>query len=60
MPDLPENRLAFAEKVDPDLLQLLARMPKRQQRQVLLLLMVIENLLYEMMRERRLREDLEL
>lgn len=53
------DRLALAEKVDPDLLQLLARMPRRQQRQVLLLLMVIENLLYEMMRERRLREDIE-
>ncbi len=59
MPDFPENRLALAEKVDPDLLQFLARMPRRQQRQVLLLLMVVENLLYEMMRERRLREDLE-
>lgn len=53
------DRLALAEKVDPDLLQLLARMPRRQQRQVLLLLMVIENLLYEMMRERRMREDIE-
>jgi hypothetical protein len=53
------DRLAFAEKVDLDLLQFLARMPRRQQRQVLLLLMVVENLLYEMMRERRLREDLE-
>jgi len=53
------DRLALAEKVDPDLLQMLARMPRRQQRQVLLLLMVIENLLYEMMRERRMREDLE-
>jgi len=53
------DRLTLAEKVDPDLLQMLARMPRRQQRQVLLLLMVIENLLYEMMRERRMREDLE-
>ena len=53
------DRLALAEKVDPDLLQLVARMPRRQQRQVLLLLMVIENLLYEMMRERRLLEDVE-
>lgn len=59
MPDATENRLALAEKVDPDLLQLLARLPRRQQRQVLLLLMVVENLLYEMIRERRLREDLE-
>jgi len=55
----PENRLALAEKVDADLLQFLARLPRRQQRAVLLLLMVVENLLYEMMRERRLREDLE-
>ena len=59
MADFPENRLALAEKVDPDLLEMLARMPRRQQRQVLLLLMVVENLLYEMMRDRRLREDLE-
>ncbi len=59
MADFPENRLSLAEKVDPDLLEMLARMPRRQQRQVLLLLMVVENLLYEMMRERRLREDLE-
>ncbi len=58
MADISE-RLALAEKVDPDLLQMLARMPRRQQRQVLLLLMVIENLLYEMMRERRMREDIE-
>lgn len=56
--EYPENRMALVEKVDPDLLHMLARMPRRQQRQVLLLLMVIENLLYEMMRERRLREDL--
>ena len=55
----PENRLALAEKVDTDLLQFLARMPRRQQRAVLLLLMVVENLLYEMMRERRLREDID-
>jgi len=59
MADLPENRLSLVEKIDPDLLQMLARMPRRQQRQVLLLLMVVENLLYEMLRERRLREDLE-
>ena len=59
MTDGAENRLALAEKVDVDLLQFLARLPRRQQRAVLLLLMVVENLLYEMMRERRLREDLE-
>jgi hypothetical protein len=58
MADFPE-RASLADKVDADLLQFLARMPKRQQRQVLLLLMVVENLLYEMMRERRMREDLE-
>ena len=58
MAELTE-RLALAEKLDPDLLQMLARMPRRQQRQVFLLLMVIENLLYEMIRERRLREDLD-
>jgi hypothetical protein len=59
MADVPEDRQELAEKIDPELLQLLARMPKRQQRQTLLLLMVVENLLYEMMRERRAREDLE-
>jgi len=59
MADFPEDRLALAEKVDPDLLHMLARMPRRQQRQVLLLLMVVENLLYEMQREKRVREDLE-
>ncbi|MGQ9572433.1 MAG: hypothetical protein ACUVV3_04510 [Dehalococcoidia bacterium] len=59
MANTAENRLALAEKVDADLLQFLARLPRRQQRAVLLLLMVVENLLYEMMRERRLREDLE-
>ncbi len=59
MAEVSEDRVALAEKVDADLLQLLARMPRRQQRAVLLLLMVVENLLYEMMRERRLREDLE-
>ena len=59
MADVVENRLALAEKVDADLLQFLARLPRRQQRAVLLLLMVVENLLYEMMRERRLREDIE-
>ncbi len=59
MAELPEDRIALAEKVDPDLLQMLARMPRRQQRQVLLLLMVVENLLYEMLRERRMKEDLE-
>lgn len=60
MTNAPENRLALAEKVDADLLQFLARLPRRQQRAVLLLLMVVENLLYEMMRERRLREDIDL
>ena len=59
MADFPEDRLTLAEKVDPDLLHMLARMPRRQQRQVLLLLMVVENLLYEMQREKRVREDLE-
>ena len=59
MADFPEDRLALAEKVDPDLLHMLAQMPRRQQRQVLLLLMVVENLLYEMQREKRMREDLE-
>jgi hypothetical protein len=59
MADGAENRVALAEKVDADLLQFLARLPRRQQRAVLLLLMVVENLLYEMMRERRLREDIE-
>lgn len=59
MPEFPENRLALAEKIDPELLQMLARMSRRQQRQVMLLLMVVENLLFEMMRERRAREDLE-
>jgi hypothetical protein len=59
MANTAENRLALAEKVDADLLQFLARLPRRQQRAVLLLLMVVENLLYEMMRERRLREDIE-
>jgi hypothetical protein len=59
MADLPDDRLALAEKIDPELLQMLGRMSRRQQRQVLLLLMIVENLLYEMMRERRAREDLE-
>jgi len=59
MADTPEDRLALADKIDPELLQMLARMPRRQQRQVLLLLMIVENLLYEMMRERRAKEDLE-
>jgi hypothetical protein len=59
MANIAENRVALAEKVDADLLQFLARMPRRQQRAVLLLLMVVENLLYEMMRERRLREDID-
>lgn len=59
MPDYGEARLAMAEKIDPELLQMLSRMSRRQQRQVLLLLMVVENLVYEMMRERRTREDTE-
>jgi hypothetical protein len=59
MANTGENRVALAEKVDADLLQFLARLPRRQQRAVLLLLMVVENLLYEMMRERRLREDID-
>jgi len=59
MAETAENRLALVEKVDTDLLEFLARMPRRQQRAVLLLLMVVENLLYEMMRERRLREDMD-
>jgi hypothetical protein len=59
MANTAENRVALAEKVDADLLQFLARLPRRQQRAVLLLLMVVENLLYEMMRERRLREDID-
>jgi hypothetical protein len=54
-----EELLSLAENIDPELLTMLARMPRRQQRQTLLLLMVVENLLYEMMRERRAREDLE-
>lgn len=59
MADLPDSRHEMAEKIDPELLQMLSRMSRRQQRQVMLLLMVVENLLYEMMRERRAREDLE-
>jgi len=59
MADFPEDRIALVDKIDPELLQMLARMPRRQQRQVLLLLMVVENLVFEIMRERRLREDLE-
>lgn len=59
MADGSGDRAALADKVDPDLLHMLARMPRRQQRQVLLLLMVVENLMYEMARERRMREDLE-
>ncbi len=56
---MSEDRIALAEKVDPDLLHMLAQMPRRQQRQVLLLLMVVENLLYELLREKRMKEDLE-
>jgi hypothetical protein len=59
MPDFSDERLALADKIDPELIQMLARMSRRQQRQVLLLLMVVENLLFEMLRERRAREDLE-
>jgi len=59
MADLSEDRQEMAEKIDPELLQMLSNMPRRQQRQIMLLLMVVENLLYEMMRERRTREDLE-
>ena len=55
----PDDNQELADKIDPELLHMLARMPRRQQRQTLLLLMVVENLLYEMMRERRAREDLE-
>jgi hypothetical protein len=47
MTDISEERLALAERIDPELLQMLARMSRRQQRQVLL------------MRERRAKEDLE-
>ena len=59
MADLSEDRQRMVEKIDPELLQMLSKMPRRQQRQIMLLLMVVENLLYEMMRERRTREDLE-
>ena len=59
MADLSEDRQRMVEKIDPELLQMLSNMPRRQQRQVMLLLMVVENLLYEMMRERRTREDLQ-
>jgi hypothetical protein len=59
MTDDSDSRSALAEKIDPELLRMLAKMPRRRQRQVLLLLMVVENLTYEMLREHRLREDLE-
>lgn len=59
MPDFSERQRDLAERIDPELLQMLSRMSRRQQRQVMLLLMVVENLLYETMRERRAREDLE-
>lgn len=59
MTEFSESRLSMAEKIDPELLQMLSRMSRRQQRQVLLLLMVVENLVFEMMRERRTKEDLE-
>ena len=58
MADGTDDRAALAERVDPELLNMLSRMSRRQQRQVLLLLMVVENLLFEMMREQRAREDL--
>ncbi len=53
-----DDRAALAKRIDPELLHMLSRMSRRQQRQVLLLLMVVENLLFEMMREQRAREDL--
>ena len=53
-----DDRAALTERIDPELLHMLSRMSRRQQRQVLLLLMVVENLLFEMMREQRAREDL--
>jgi len=53
-----DDTAALAERIDPELLHMLSRMSRRQQRQVLLLLMVVENLLFEMMREQRAREDL--
>ncbi len=59
MAEFPDDRAGMADKVDPDLLHMLSRMPRRQQRQVLLLLMVVDNLLYEMLREKRIKEDLE-
>ena len=59
MSEFSEGRLSMAEKIDPELLQMLSRMSRRQQRQVLLLLMVVENLVFEMIRERRAKEDLE-
>lgn len=59
MTEPSESRREMAERIDPELLQMLSRMSRRQQRQVMLLLMVVENLLYEMLRERRAREDLE-
>ena len=55
-----EDRIALAERVDVELLQHLARLPRRQQRAVLLLLMAVENLLHEMVRDRRAREELPL
>jgi hypothetical protein len=58
----PDDRIdpaAMAERIDPELLQMLSRMSRRQQRQVLLLLMVVENLVFEIIRERHTKEDLE-
>lgn len=59
MSEFSESRTSMGEKIDPELLQMLSRMSRRQQRQVLLLLMVVENLVFEMMRENRTKEDLE-
>ena len=59
MTEFSEGRLSMAERIDPELLQMLSRMSRRQQRQVLLLLMVVENLVFEIIRERRAKEDLE-
>lgn len=58
MTDGFEDRIALAENIDIELLQHLARLPRRQQRAVLLLMMAVENLLYEMVRERRASEQL--
>src|SRR3990172_530009 len=49
----------YESTVDTELLRYLAKLPRDRQRRLLLLLMIVENLLYEMMRERRAKEDLE-